>query len=119
MATEPEPMPTGQDVADYLGRGDDTALVTLASTQVGHMTNLVKSYTRGKGFIDGDGDFIDDEVAADVKSVIVAATARLVNNPEGVQAETIGGYAVTYGAGGHGWTLAEQFVLNGYRRRLA
>lgn len=105
-------MATGQDVADYLGRGDDTELVALASTHVGHMTNLVRAYTRGKGFT-------DDTPAADLDSVIVASTARLVNNPEGVQAETIGGYSVTYGAGGHGWTLAEQFVLNGYRRRLA
>lgn len=105
-------MATGQDVADFLGRGTDTELVALADVHVTHMTNLVRAYTRGQGFT-------ADVPAADLDSVIVTSAARLVSNPEGVQSETVGAYSVAYAVQFSGWTLAEQMVLNSYRRRLA
>lgn len=99
---------TGQDVADFLGQGDDTTLVVLAGEHVAVITAMVRAYTRGNGFAE-DGS-VNDELAA----VITTATARLVANPE--QLETsVGG---TYVRGGFaGWTLAETFVLNRYRKR--
>lgn len=99
---------TGQQVADFLGQGDDTGLVALAGEHVDIITTMVRAYTRGNGFTDAEGP--NDELAA----VITTATARLVANPE--QLETsVGG---TYVRGGFvGWTLAETFVLNRYRKR--
>lgn len=104
-------MATGQDVANYLGRSDDTELVTLAGVHAEHMTNLVRAYTRGQGFI-------SNEPAPDLDSVIVTSAARLVSNPEGLISKGIGTLSVTFGTF-NGWTLAEQTVLNGWRRRLA
>jgi hypothetical protein len=100
-------MVTGQDVADFLGQGDDQGLVALAGEHVTIITAMVKAYTRDNGFTGTDPN---DELAA----VITTATARLVANPE--QLETsVGG---TYVRGGFaGWTLAETFVLNRYRKR--
>jgi hypothetical protein len=98
---------TGQDVADFLGQSDDMGLVALAGEHVDVITAMVKAYTRDNGFTAGEPA---DELAA----VITTATARLVANPE--QLETsVGG---TYVRGGFaGWTLAETFVLNRYRKR--
>ena len=45
---------------------------------------------------------------------IITATARLVANPEQL-GTTVG--SVTVNGGFNGWTLAELFVLNRYRRR--
>jgi hypothetical protein len=100
---------TGQDVADFLGQSDDMGLVALAGEHVDVITAMVKAYTRDNGF-DGTTGAPNDELAA----VITTATARLVANPE--QLETsVGG---TYVRGGFaGWTLAETFVLNRYRKR--
>lgn len=104
-------MPTGQEVADFLGRGSDTDLVSLASIHVVHVANLARAYTRGKGFVDGAP--VDD-----IASVIVTATARLVTNPTLDKSESIGSYSVSAGSF-YGWSLVEQSILNGYRRRAA
>jgi hypothetical protein len=43
------------------------------------MTTLVRSYTRGRGFIDAeDGHLV---IAEPLQAVIITATARLVTNP--------------------------------------
>jgi len=47
---------------------------------------------------------------------IVTATARLLANPEQL-AHDVG--AVSFRGGFTGWSLAETFVLNRYRRRAA
>lgn len=103
----------GQDVADYLGRGDETDLVALAELHLGHVTNYVREYVRGQGFDDATGEPNDS-----LASVIVAATARVVTNPALTRSESIGGYSVTYGAF-LGYTLAELGVLHNYRVKLA
>ena len=102
-------MVTGQQVADFLGRGDDTELVALAGEHVGIVTAMARAYTRERGFLGGSP-------LEDVAAVIVTATARLVANPEQI-ANTSGPFSV---AGGFtGWSLAELFVLNRYRKRTA
>lgn len=100
-------MVTGQDVADFLGQGDDEQLVALAGQSVTIITAMARAYTRGNGFTDFGPN---DEIAA----VITAATARLVANPEQLRV-TIGGVQTD---GFQGWTLAELFVLNRYRARI-
>ena len=100
-------MVTGQDVADFLGQGDDTELVALAGQSVTIITAMARAYTRGNGF-SGVGAPEDDLAA-----VITTATARLVANPEQLRV-TVGGVQMD---GFQGWTLAELFVLNRYRRR--
>lgn len=100
---------TGQQVADFLGRGGETELVTLAQIHVGIVTELAKAYTRGKGF-DGNGA-PNNEVAA----VITMATARVVVNPEQNKREQFGEYTVTPGTL-YGWTLTEIQTLNRYRK---
>ena len=100
-------MVTGQDVADFHGQGDDEQFVALAGQSVTIITAMARAYTRGNGFDDFGAN---DEIAA----VITAATARLVANPEQLRV-TIGGVQTD---GFQGWTLAELFVLNRYRRRI-
>lgn len=102
--------PTGQDVADYLGRGDDTALVSLAGAHVGIITSLVLGYTRGRGFSD------TGEPAEDLAAVITTATGRLVANPE---QSRYGVGSVQVYSGFTGWSLPELFILNRYRKRAS
>lgn len=97
----------GQDVADFLGQGSDTALVALAGEVVPVITAMVSAYTRGRGFDLGEPN---DELTA----VITTASARMVANPE--QLPTRVG-SVEIRAGFQGFSLAETFVLNRYRKR--
>jgi len=102
-------MVDGYDVAAFLGQSDDPALVDLADQHLPIVTALARSYTRGNGFTAG-------EPAEDVVAVILTATARLMANPEQL------GYqrgSVSLAGGFTGWSLAETFVLNRYRKRAA
>ena len=99
-------MVTGQDVADFLGQGDELSVVALAGQSVTIITALARSYTRG-------GGFTANSPHEDVAAVITTATARLVANPEQLRV-TVGGVQTD---GFQGWTLPELFVLNRYRRR--
>lgn len=101
--------PTPADVASFLGQSDDASVVALAGQSLPLVKALAMSYTRGKGFTDGTP-------ADDIAAVLVVATARMVANPE--QVETHAGEVVTKG-GFSGWTLAELFVLNRYRKRAS
>lgn len=98
---------TGQAVADFLGCGEDTSLVALASEHAAIVTALARSYTRGRGFIGADP-------AEDIAAVIVTATARLLANPEQLSADY---GSVSVRSFPFGWNLAEQIVLNRYRVR--
>ncbi|OBB01714.1 hypothetical protein A5668_23280 [Mycolicibacterium fortuitum] len=102
-------MVTGQDVADFLGQGTDTTLVALAGQAVPIITAMVRAYTRDRGFT-------GTEPADDIAAVITTATARLVANPEQIPTD-IG--SVSIRGGFTGWTLAELFVLNRYRKRAS
>lgn len=97
---------TGQTVADFLGAGSDPTLVALAGQHVPIITAMARAYTRDNGFTDAGP-------ADDLAAVITTATARLVANPEQIR-YSVGGVQLD---GFRGWTLAELFVLNRYRRR--
>lgn len=101
--------PTAKDVADFMGQGDDPTVVALASKSLPLVTAMARSYTRGVGFH-------RDGPAEDLAAVITVATARMVANPEQVDIHA-GEVAVT--GGFSGWSLAELFVLNRYRKRAA
>ncbi len=96
-----------QDVADFLGQGDDATVVALAGEHLPIVTAMARAYTRGNGFT---GLTPNDDVAA----VLVTATARLMANPEQIEART---GEVFIRGGFTGWSLAETFVLNRYRAR--
>jgi hypothetical protein len=102
-------MTTGQDVAEFLGRGSDSGFVALAGEHVAIVTAMARSYTRDRGF-----DPVDSEPFEDVAAVITTATARLLANPDQLPSTT-GPFSI--GAGFTGWSLAETFVLNRYRKR--
>ena len=99
--------PSGADIAAFLGQGDDEQLAALAEQHVTIVTAMCRAYTRGNGFVDAEPN---DELAA----VVTVASARLLANPEQI-ATTTGSVAVN--GGFTGWTLAETFVLNRYRKR--
>ena len=99
---------TGQDVADFLGQGTDAPLVALAEEHVTIVTAMVRAYTRGGGFNE-EGE-PNDEIAA----VITTATARLVSNPGQLR---YGVADVQMNDAFRGFSLAETFVLNRYRKK--
>lgn len=100
-----DPYPTGQDVAEFLGAPDDARLVAVAEVHVGVITQFARVYTRGNGFyVEG--------VVPEVASVVLAATGRLVANPEQIDI-TVG--TMRRAGSFKGWSLAEQRVLNEYR----
>ncbi|AXO25193.1 MULTISPECIES: hypothetical protein [Mycobacterium avium complex (MAC)] len=96
-------MPSSADVDALLAGGTD-AIVPI-------ITMMARAYTRGQGF---DGDQPNAEIGA----VITTASARLAANPKQLgNTETAGPFSEAVVGGFNGWTLAEQFVLNRYRKR--
>ncbi|MFV2143217.1 hypothetical protein [Isoptericola sp. G70] len=104
--------PTAQTVADYLGQGDDSGLVTLAGVHLPIVTAFIRAYTRGNGF---DESGIP---GPDIEAVITSATARLTVNPEQTKRMQIDDYSETP-ATLNGFTLPELAILHLYRRRTA
>ena len=100
-------MATAQDVADFLGQGDDQTVIALAGEHLPIITAMASAYTRGVGFTAGEPN---EEISA----VITTATARLMANPDQVQYK-LGN--MSFQSFFNGWTLAETFVLNRYRKR--
>lgn len=97
---------TAQSVADFLGRGDDPTVVALAGETLPIITAMARSYCRGNGWL--------PVLAEDLDAVLVTATARMMANPDQLD-HTVGETRVR--GGFSGWSLAETFVLNAYRRR--
>ena len=97
---------TGEQVAAFIGAEDDPDMVALAGHSVRVVSAMAKRYCRGNGFAGG-------QVESDLAAVILAASARLVANPEQVDSQV--GTASIRG-GFKGWTLAERAVLNEYRQ---
>lgn len=100
-------MPAPEDVAAFLGQSEDESTLSLASQALPIITAMCKAYTRDQGFKDGKPN---DELEA----VIITATARLMGNPEQTQYRAGN---VSFQSHFQGWTLAELFVLNRYRKR--
>lgn len=112
---EPEPEPITDEtvarVAAFLNRAGDPDTIALAEVHVPIVTAFVKAYTRDRGFdIFGPNE--------DLAHVIVAASARLVVNPEQAKRVQVADYSETFG-GLEGFTLPELAILNRYRRRTA
>lgn len=102
--------PTVADLAAFIGAPTDGL-----APHVALAVSYVHAYTRGRGF-----DFSGPEnlVQEDLRNVILATAARSATNPTHATREEIGSWNRVPG---HldGFTLAEQFVLNEYRRRTA
>jgi hypothetical protein len=105
MAIEYVAVPTGQDVADFLGAGSDTALVARCNETLLVIKPLARRHTRGNGWE-------SSTVAAEIAAVIVAATARLAANPEQIDTQ-VG--TVSVRGGFRGWSLVERMVLDDFR----
>lgn len=91
---------------------DSETVAELVEQHLPIVTAQVRSYTRGRGFTEaGDAD-------ANLRAVIVSATARSVANPTGSGTLRLGN--ATHNPGIYaGWTLPELAILHGYRRRSA
>jgi hypothetical protein len=100
------PWPNGAEVAAFLGQSDNPELIALANQHAFIIHAMARAYTRGKGFV---GTVPADDIGA----VIIAATARLVANPEQLESR-VG--EVSIKGSFTGWTLAESFILNRYRK---
>uniref|UniRef100_A0A5Q5BKU5 Phage gp6-like head-tail connector protein n=2 Tax=unclassified Mycobacterium TaxID=2642494 RepID=A0A5Q5BKU5_MYCSS len=97
-------------VAAFLGRPEDAAILATAEQAIPIVTTMVKAYIRGNGF--------DWEPNDELEAVIVTASARMVSNPGGLPVDTAAGpFTQSLRGAFQGWTLAELFVLNRYRRR--
>lgn len=95
--------PTGVDLLAFLDKE------TKADQVVAAVTEMAKGYTRGRGFT-------ADAPEPDIGAVIITASARLYENPQGVVSQAMGPLAVEHGQF-TGWTVAELIVLNRYRER--
>lgn len=100
LAAGAVPYPTGEDVAAFLGAPVE------AESHVGVITEYARAFTRGNGFYPGG-------IAEPLADVILAAAARLVSNPDQLDIQVGSVRRATYF---QGWTLAEQRVLNDYRK---
>jgi hypothetical protein len=93
------------DVEALTAEGGDIELA------VSIITAMARAYTRGHGFDDGEPN---DELAA----VITTATARFIGNPNQISmSQSSGPFTMDVRSYLAGWTLAELFVLNRYRRQ--
>ncbi|WP_099025628.1 hypothetical protein [Mycolicibacterium palauense] len=102
--------PTAAQLAEFMGREVNESQ---ASAVLDVVTALAASYTRGLGFTGGEPN-------ADVRCVILSASARLLTDTTQITADrSMGPFSVSYRAGFDGWTTAELYVLNRYRQRAA
>lgn len=91
---------------------DDVTDVETATIAVESATALVESYCRGN-HLTRSGN-----ARPGVETVVLTVAARLAANPGQVsKRDTAGQFTRQRGAGFNGFTLAEQAVLNRYRKR--
>lgn len=122
---EPEPEPAEPDpampddlaavrdslapvLAAFIDRADDADTIATAKAHLPVVIEFVRGYTRGRGFTGYVPEY-------PLRSVIVAAGARLVVNPEQVRQYSTGDYSETSPIF-QGYTLAELGTLRRYRR---
>lgn len=102
------PAPTYLDLGALLGR---TVSPEQGNAVIEIVTSLARAYTRGQGFDDG---LPNDELRA----VILSAACRMIANPRGIDlAESVGPQSVSFRGAFTGWSVAETFTLNRYRKR--
>lgn len=98
-----------EQVAAFLGKPEDVATLATAEQAVPVVTVMVKAYVRGGA---------DWEPNDELDAVIVTAAARMVSNPGQLPTDsTAGAFSQSVRGAFQGWTLAELFVLNRYRKR--
>ena len=107
--------PTPVDLANLLGAdgvGDDVGQIPEGQVQeiLAIITAIVKSATLGNGFVSG-------VPAEDLRAVILTSAARLWRHPAQLDyGETKGPESVFFRSGFDGFTVAELYVINRYRR---
>lgn len=117
---DPEPAPatdTAARVMALLGYlPDDEEAAALAEDITNQITLFAHAYTRGRGFKLAEDAAPGDLGAppAQILAVIITASARYMANPTGLSYRA-GNESVT--GGFSGWTMAEKFVLDNYRKR--
>ena len=92
------------DVLKFLGQ--PASLLPQAQQVVEVITVMASDYTRGKGFTDGIPD-------ANVRAVIVTASARLLANPDQLDFTT---GSVSIRSSFDGWNRLEKTLLNSIRK---
>jgi hypothetical protein len=103
--------PTGADLLNLLDRpAGDSAQQARAERVLVVVENLVRGYTRGRGFNE------QQRPDGDLAAVILTGACRLFLNPAADKSLAIGSVSRAY-TPFVGWTLAELAVLNRYRRR--
>jgi hypothetical protein len=104
--------PTVSDLTNLLyGGSGRTVDATQGAAALSTVTQLANAYTRGVGFVDGVPN-------ADISSVILTASARLLANPSQLLTDhTLGPSSVSYRSAFQGWTVAELATLDRYRIR--
>ena len=111
----PELSNVAANVAKLLGiEQRDTELFSVVTSSAEIVTMMVYGYTRGRGFTVIDG--VATPVQADLIAVITAATSRLAANPSGLRYRA---GTETVSDAFNGWTLAERYILDRYRKRWA
>ncbi len=102
--------PYATGAAEWMGRPDDAALIARAGAVLPHVLELVRGYTRGRGFHE-DGW----ACPPDIQTVIYSVIARVLANPDGLQKTTVTGPFTETVAGWQGFTLMERQILDRYR----
>lgn len=105
------------DVVTFMGREGDAGLEALAAVHVPVMAELVNAYVRGNGPTRNGLGLGEFSFPADLRAVVVTASARLLANPAQLESESADGYAAR--GSFSSFSLAEQAVLHRYRRRVA
>ncbi len=106
-------LPSPAEVATFAGWGGDASTETRAAAHIAVVAAAAKAYTRGIGVNGEDWD-------AGLCAVIMLATARLLNNPDGDQqlTRTQGPFTESRTATPFtSWSLVELGILNDLRRR--
>ncbi|KAB1662823.1 hypothetical protein [Pseudoclavibacter sp. CFCC 13611] len=109
--------PTADQVAAFLGEPDDQRLKAAAAVHLPIVAELIREYTRGRGFTRNQATQLDEPTDG-IAAVIVSATARLTQNPQGIITQSVNGASIRQTVF-EGLSLFEQTVLNNYRRRAS
>lgn len=97
------------DVLAFLGQPTEGADTAALVSHINAATLMVKAYTRGGGFTNG-------EPSDDVAAVIVSCASRMHGNPTNDRQQSMGPFQTSPGVF-NGWTLPETAVLHQYRKR--
>lgn len=100
--------PTVSDLSGLMGWTVDGAQ---GAAVLSIVSAMVSEYTRGQGFTNGNP-------SDGLRAVILFASARLLANPRGLLlTEAVGPEQIEFRSAFTGWTVAEYYVLNRYRKR--